>query len=94
MQLRDLIALALVAAGMAGGLLSNVVYWVMLGEVNATKPENEQYSIWWSDPFKFSRIWQEHSRLYPQRHRRGQCVAAFLGGLFLCLGGVAVHFLL
>jgi len=91
MTTKSVIALILLILGTSSLTVADRLFWVILGEVNASKPPGEQISIWWVHPLRFRALLDDYSRQYPGGRRDRQSVYAFVLGLLFCLAGIAVY---
>ena len=70
MQLRCVVlTTALFIAVTTLGTMSSLVYYTILGEVNARSPEDKQFSLFWNKHLMFV-VLRRHSQLFPQSNRR------------------------
>lgn len=78
----------LIAIGMTCLMLSAVIFAVMLGEVNATLPQEKKLSIWGWDIIKANRVFIQHEELYPASRLRFQYMILFPLGILLDFAGL------
>jgi hypothetical protein len=69
--------------GIAGCIAVNVASYLMLNQVNQSRPANEQIA-WWDRSFLF-KIWQSHREMSPKSPLR-KCV--IVSGLLMIAGWV------
>lgn len=75
----------------ACAILAVVMYWLMIDDVNRTRPREQQMSHWGN--IKVHSVFSEHRRLYPESRRRTYANSLFVGtglmmGLLILMRGL------
>lgn len=70
--------------------LSNVIFYVILGEVNGKQGPKEQFRMFFLN-FKVSRIIQLHREFYPDSKKRWLIMLTFVAGVVILIGVVAAN---
>jgi hypothetical protein len=93
MQIR--IYLPIMGAATAFGLmlLANVLFYLMLGEVNGRSPESDRISPWWVSS-RVSEVYRRHRDLYPDSKTRLWTKLAIGAAIALWVGSAVAFYLL
>ena len=83
------VIVALLVLGTSLIIAANMFFYAILGEVNGTRPSEEQTGMFGVN-VKYNRILRTHSQLFPESKKRAQMKLLGLGG-FAC---IAVAFVL
>jgi hypothetical protein len=70
-------------------ILANFVFYVMLGEVNARSPSDQQISMFGVNTKLFS-IMRRHAELFPHSRKRVQMMTFFCAGAAIAVAGFAI----
>ena len=70
-------------------IVSNLLFYYILGEVNAKSPPDQHVSTFWVNLKAFS-IVRRHAELFPESRKRFQISFSFVLGLALMVTGLLV----
>jgi hypothetical protein len=85
-----IIPVTLFSLGIGFVMISNITFYVILGEVNGKRATHEQFGIFFVN-FKAGRIVALHRQLYPESKKRKLMLLSFIIGIAVVIGTLAAN---